>query len=897
MQLQSPSTFGDTLRRHRLAAGLTQEELAARAGLSVREVSDLERGVRRHPHGDTVGLLVTALGLAQAAAISFATSARRHVTQPCPTTALDRGQPPLIGRKREIDLIESLLTGTGPPMLVLAGEPGIGKSRLLSEAAVRAAARGWVVLPGSSQRRTGQEPYAPVLQALDYHLQAQSPAQRVASLQGCAWLVRLFPELESRGIAPLPAWTLPPEQERRLMFRAVVHYVVNVAGPAGTILLLDDLQWAGVDALDLLSMLVRPGAVPVRIVGTYRDTDVGAEHPLSTTLADLAHAGLVAQHVVPPLPSTEAAELLDTLLVGAPATTTDVRQRVLQRASGVPFFLVSCAQALLDSARSGTTADDVPWSIVQGLRQRLAMLPVAAQEIVEVAAVVGRQVSRVVLDTVLERPEVEMVAALESAVTGQLLSEAGREGYRFTHDLIREVVEGDLGSARRVMLHRRVAEALEATYAGNLDRASSQIAAHLDQAGRVEQAIQAYERAAKLAQRLYANADAIAHYRRAIALLEEPGVDGAARASDATAARLWEGLADLLSLTGRYEEACDALDQLFARLPVADALSRSRVLRKTATAFVRQYALDDALRANEQAEALLATDPSRGAEDWHQAWIEIRLQRRELHYWRAEVPSIGALTEDLRPVVARYGTPYQRARFLNANWYVFGRDRFVIADKTLADTLAGLAAWQEVGDTWEIAHAQFEVGFCYLWRDALDQAEAYLRASQAAYEQMGDILEQARCLPYLTIVARKRGQVDTVEALATQSLRVMADADCLLYAGTAQANLAWAAYRRGDAEAARTYGNAALAAWRDTPAYPFQWAALWPMLALDLDQESIGAAIEHARAMLAPTQQRLRDDLAGDLTQGIAAWDGCDRQTATTCLRRASEIARQLCYI
>ena len=137
------------------------------------------------------------------------------------------------------------------------------------------------MLQGGCQRRGGQEPYAPLLDALQRHLRGGEPDQLPADLQGCAWLVRLLPELADGPIPPLPPWTLTPEQERRLTGEAVLRFLTNVAGPTGTVLLLDDLQWAGPDALDLLATLARSGAeVPLRIIGAYRDTEVHAQDTL-----------------------------------------------------------------------------------------------------------------------------------------------------------------------------------------------------------------------------------------------------------------------------------------------------------------------------------------------------------------------------------------------------------------------------------------------------------------------------------------------------------------------------------------------------------------------------------------------------------------------------------------
>jgi predicted ATPase len=274
----------------------------------------------------------------------------------------------------ELALLERHLTGQGPPLLIIAGEPGIGKSRLLEAAITRAVGAGLRVLEGGCQQHGGGvpfgDPYAPFLAAFQHHVQSQSQQQLREELRGCAWLVRLLPELAGGPIEPLPAWTVPLAHERRLMFAAVTRFLANVAGPAGTLLLLDDLQWAGADALDLLAALVRTAAtMPLRIIAAYRDTEVPAEAPLAAMLAGLTNARLVIRRPLGPLSAPEAALLLDELLSGDAAGPA-VRAQVLQRAGGVPFFLVSCAEALGQNMHDGTP-EAVPWDVVQSVRQRV----------------------------------------------------------------------------------------------------------------------------------------------------------------------------------------------------------------------------------------------------------------------------------------------------------------------------------------------------------------------------------------------------------------------------------------------------------------------------------------------------------------------------------------------
>ncbi len=590
------SSFGSLLRDYRLAAGLTQEALAERAGLGVRSIQALERGESR-PLRETLRRLADGLGLVDDergrllaagppaprkpadrdhAVAESAPDRIQPVTEIPDAISSDGREPPavwpvrlqaeqavpLIGRGRELVVLDRHLAGQGPPVLILAGPPGIGKSRLLQEAAERARATGWRVLQGGCTRAGGQQPFAPVLQALQWQIVGCTPEQRRHDLRGCAWLARMLPELAADEIVPLSTWPLPPLQERRLMFDAVQQFLVNVAGRAGTLLVLDDLQWAESDALQLLaSMLHRTPSSPVRVIGAYRDTDVEPEHPLLILLAELAERHAALQHRLRPLVQQDAQDLLGRLL--GTRTADVLSAHIARRTGGVPFYLVSYASGLEREEAGEEAPGDLPWDLGQSIQRRVLALPEPARELLAVAAVIGRVASRTLLLAVLARSEQDMLEALERACHAGLLEEVGVDSYGFVHDVVREAIEGSLQPARRRLLHRRVAESLEQQRETPPVEA---LAYHFRQAGEQPRAAVYLEQAGDLAVARYAYAAAAEHYRDLVDCLE-----GLGRMSDL--ARAGQKLGQALASTVRFDAQQAALEGVAAALRQAGDLN------------------------------------------------------------------------------------------------------------------------------------------------------------------------------------------------------------------------------------------------------------------------------------------------------------------------------------
>jgi tetratricopeptide (TPR) repeat protein/transcriptional regulator with XRE-family HTH domain len=797
MEQGRPPGFGEVLRRYRAARELTQEGLAERAGVSARTVSDLERGINVSPRKDTLLLLAEALQLSDVERQRLEDAARAETPPPFARPS-GAATPPLVGRAAELALLARHVAGEGPPVLLLAGEPGIGKSRLLQMAAERARDHGWRVLEGGCQRRGGQEPYAPLLGALQRYLRGRSPAQARGELQGCAWLVRLLPELADGAIEPLPAWSLSPEHEHRLMTAAAVRFLANVAGPTGTLLVLDDLHWAGPEALELLATLVRTAAAPLRVVGAYRDSEVGANDPLSTLLADLAQAGLVARRLIDPLSYVDAADLLATLLVGTTGTQMTAQDAILRRAGGVPYFLMSWVQAVGQGEQASTDAA-LPWSVAQSVLQRVRALPEVSREVLGVAAVIGRVAPRPLLAAVVAQPENALVAALDAACRARLLEEHGDDAYRFVHDMIRETVEADLGAARRAMLHRQVAGALERRPGSP---PAESLAYHY---GCTDEHLKAgcwLERAGDEAAAGFANVSAIADYTAARERLIAGGADAA------TLSCLDEKLGDVRLLMSAYAEA--QRDFARARTAATEAVRRADLWRKEGVAWEKLGEYDRALPAFVAAEA----------EGGPEGTALPALLRAEIELGRSNVYLAQGLMDAAEAAAARAldqtteesltaATGRIRAW---ASWHQ-AMASWARGDLARMDECFGRMRTiaESIDDQHSLGRAWHGLGMALWMRGDLVRAEERTRSALAILEVVGEQAAIGMCWNILGLIALERGDLAQAADYLQRTLVLFEQTghqSGLLFASCCMGDLAWS---RGDLAQAEEYVRRGLA--------------------------------------------------------------------------------------
>lgn len=444
----------------------------------------------------------------------------------------------LIGRGAELGLLygglDRALRGIGG-VVAIGGEPGIGKTRLTAELARAARTMGAVVVWGRCFEGEGAPAYWPWLQivrglARSVGLEALQRAFGPAASQIAAVVPEAVQLFDPAGGAPgLDAPPADPNIARFRLFDASARSFGRLASEAPLVLLLDDLQWADTPSLELLAFLGEQiGERHLLIVGTYRSTEVATNAALGECLAQLSRSPHSERLELGALDEEEVAALLTA--VGGGSISVRLAADVLERTGGNPFYVTELARLLV--SEPGLCSGDaetvlrkeVPASVRDVTRRRLAALPEPTRTLVEAAAVIGREFDFDLLvgpagcppHCVLERLE---PALLEGVVVD---AEDGLGIYQFAHPLIRETVYEGLAPLRRTELHLKVAEALEEAGAAR-DERLVELAHHLSLAapiGDPERALGYAERASVAAVTRLAFEQAESLLTRAIGLLE-----------------------------------------------------------------------------------------------------------------------------------------------------------------------------------------------------------------------------------------------------------------------------------------------------------------------------------------------------------------------------------------
>ena len=550
-------SFGYWLRRRRKALDLTQEALAQRVSCSGFSIRKIEADERR-PSRRLAERLAASLAIPEEERRDFLDAARAVHTAnrlrlddmplgagapassipSAPDSAIGSTSDatPFVGRSNEYGLLTALIarltagTGAGHTFLI-EGEPGIGKSRLMREVARNAGTQGVPTLATNCYEIERAMPYQPVIDLVTRALD-RAPAAALRSLApvSLAELAALVPEVGER-FPGLPQLSNDfPEARQARLSRAVGQLLEAATGGRPSILMVDDIQWADDASAQVLHYLARHAAQrPVLVIYAYRGEDVDSDERLARLVESLRRDTDARRLPLARLGYADTERLVAALADANPGAP-GLAERLHRETEGNPFFLMSILQSLSEGEtqlepRAGGGPGLLPDALRAAVRVRLAHVPKEIRPVLETAAVLGRRFDFDTLLDVTREPEEQLLDAVEALVKRRLLREEPEGGiYDFSHDKVREVVYRDIGGARRRLLHRAVAEALERRGEGQSHKheheRDAQLAEHYERAHVWPKALRYLVLAGERSQALFAMRDALHWLDRAVALCE-----------------------------------------------------------------------------------------------------------------------------------------------------------------------------------------------------------------------------------------------------------------------------------------------------------------------------------------------------------------------------------------
>lgn len=688
---------------------------------------------------------------------------------------METNPAPLVGRAAEMDRLVAVLdeaTAGRGGVVLLAGEPGIGKTRLASEFTRHAERRGARVLWGRCHETAGAPPFWPWIQLLQAALAASDDGALPMALGlGAAELAQLLPALRT-DLPDLPhVAPLPPEEARFRLFEAVRDFLAAAANNRPHVLVLDDLHWADTPSLLLLQFLARElAARPLLVLGAYRDGEVARGHPLAQTLAALVRVDGARLIQLTGLSTAAVGDYLSGVFDSRPPPALVVE--ITDRSGGNPFFLGELARVMVSASpgeRSAVwaTSPALPAGARAVLDQWLQGCSSACLAVLSAAAVIGRDFSLDVLAQLTDFGAEAVLDALDEAEAARIITPLPGVGgrYSFVHALLREHLYTQISAARRLRLHQRACVALERVYGAD-DTRLADLAHHAFEAaplGDAARSVRYARRAGDQAMAQVAYEEAVRQYGRALeAQALAPPVDHEQRGTL------------LLALGGAQNAIGDtsAAEATFARAAAEGRASGvAAMLARAALGFGGQRMIGEAgadrRRVALLEEALAALDVAAGEDGVAALRVQVLIRLSEALRAPGDLARRRGLTEEAVAVAGPLGDPRLLGAALSARCGArWGPDEMAAV---VADAREMLALAQESGDRAMALQARHWLILDLLARGALHSAavvtDDFIDRAAAAR----DPLARWQAAALLVLHAQLRGRFGEAEALAAEA--------------------------------------------------------------------------------------------------------------------------------
>ena len=511
-----------------------------------------------------------------------------------------------VGRLHELETLHGTLDqafGGRGQIVMVAGEPGIGKTRIAQELARHAEEHGALVLWGRCHEEAGAPPYWPWVQIFREALSGADQRMVLADIGiGASDMADILPEIHDLAPGLEPSARLEDAAQARFrMFESIRQFIASLNSDRTVMLVLDDLHWADTPSLRLLEFLAPEFADNrLLLVGTYRANELSRRHPLSDTLGGLARVPHATRIHLAGLAADEVHEFI--------AAATGTRPPAWLAASlhtqteGNPLFLREIVrfleqQGVFRAALSAMPpAIRIPEGVKEVIGRRLNLLSAACNEMLGLASVIGRDFALDLLTHAAgRRDDDSLLDALDEGVAAHVIEEMTEGRYQFTHNLIRMTLYDELRTARRRSLHRAVGKAIEALHRADVDALLPELARHFQVAGDTGRAIDYATRAGRRADALLAFEDAEQFFQAALDGIEQGEPDELARC------RLLLSLGEAQRKVNDYPQALETLREA---ADVATALGEAELSARAALAY-EQVAWRGSLPGDPPAASLL----------------------------------------------------------------------------------------------------------------------------------------------------------------------------------------------------------------------------------------------------------------------------------------------------
>ena len=664
---------------------------------------------------------------------------------------------PLVGRSNELSTLMQVYGGIHSVghLILLEGEAGIGKTRLAEEFLAYAQSNGANVISARCYEGETQFAFGPIVTGLRTTLAIEGAEPKLKDIPS-PWIseaARLLPELLTYrpGLSsPLPLDS-PGAQSRFFEGLKQMLYALCKGTQPG-IIFFDDIQWADTATLDLLNYLVRRlREQPICLIVTLRSRQASNDNRLHQLLNEALRAGNTTVVSLSRLNLLSVRELVLSASLNGEDLDGGLVERLYQETEGLPFFLIEYLMAITNGVLSVESENwSPPGSVRELLYSRLKTVSETGRQLLGAAAVIGRSFDFDTLREVSGRSEEETVNALEELMAQGLVEEVDGSvseqalNYDFSHERLRSLVYEETSLARRRLLHRRVAEALVGHTRENriLDVLAGQIAYHFDKSGNEALAAEYYKLAGDYARSLYANAEALTHYRMALAL------------GHTDAAVLHESIGDLYTLSGEYSNAIKSYETAAALCPPS---ALANVEHKLGNVYERLG-------------------------EWDLA---------ESHY------------ETTLHIVGQKGSEGERAK-VYADWSLAAHHRGQIVQAlNLAQQALGLA--ESAQDTRALAQVHNILGILASKQQRPEEAQHHLEQSLALAEELNDLSVRIAVLNNLALVCKSHGEIERAIALTQDAVALCESQGDRHREAALYSNLADLFHATGNSEAAMSY--------------------------------------------------------------------------------------------